>query len=166
MIVHWVFCFTLLFACALQGNVGDRRFVQGVNCRLVSGYLTGLGAGLRLWLGHGVWDWAWDMFRGTRGHKVGTGFGMDELQQWVWNQVDAGLPQGYTTRLSVWHTTVRKCSICGEAMWFFGRKGVFVGAYWFCRGPFRRGQEGGFLVQAGGFSYQMGVFWYLPGFFC
>ena len=43
MIVHSVFCFTLLFVC-----VG-----AGVNSRLVLGCLTGLGAGLWLWLGHG-----------------------------------------------------------------------------------------------------------------
>ena len=46
VILHTVFCFTLLCVCVLQGDVGDR-------CRLVLGCLTGLGAGLRLWLGHG-----------------------------------------------------------------------------------------------------------------
>ena len=29
VIAHSVFCFTLLFVCVLQGNVGDRQFVQG-----------------------------------------------------------------------------------------------------------------------------------------
>ena len=55
---------TLLFECVLQGNVVYRLLVQGVNCRLESGCLTGLGAGLWLLLGHGVWDGAWDTFRG------------------------------------------------------------------------------------------------------
>ena len=63
--VHSGFCFTLLFVCVLQGNVVYRRLVQGVNCRLGSGCLTGLGAGLWLLLGHGVWDGAWDMFLGV-----------------------------------------------------------------------------------------------------
>ena len=62
--IHSVLCFTLLFECMLQGNVLYRRLVQGVNCRLGSACLTGLGAGLWLLLGHGVWDGAWDMFRG------------------------------------------------------------------------------------------------------
>ena len=56
VIVDTAFCFTLLLVCVFHGNVSDRRLVQGVNCRLVSGCLTGLGAGLRLWLGHEVWD--------------------------------------------------------------------------------------------------------------
>ena len=42
--VHSVFCFTLLFECALQGNVVDRWLVKGVHCRLGSGCLTGRGA--------------------------------------------------------------------------------------------------------------------------
>ena len=46
--VRSVSCFTLLFECVLQGNLVDRWLVQGVNCRLGSGSLTGLGAGL--WL--------------------------------------------------------------------------------------------------------------------
>ena len=57
-------CVTLLFESVLQGNVVDRPLVQGVNCLLWSKSLTGFGVGLWLWLGHGVWDGAWDMFRG------------------------------------------------------------------------------------------------------
>ena len=38
-------CFTLLVECVLQGNVVDRRLVQGVNCRLGSECLTGFGVG-------------------------------------------------------------------------------------------------------------------------
>ena len=45
---------------------------MGVNCRLGLGCLTGLGAGLWLLLGHGVWDGAWDMYerRVRRGMEV------------------------------------------------------------------------------------------------
>ena len=34
VIVHLVFCFTLLFVFALQGNVGNRQSEQGMNCHL------------------------------------------------------------------------------------------------------------------------------------
>ena len=71
MIVHSVLCFTLLFVCVLQGNVGDRRLEQGVNCHLVLGFFTRLGASLWLWLGHGVWDGVETCF----GIHVDTGLG-------------------------------------------------------------------------------------------
>ena len=125
MIVHSVFCFALLFECVLQGNVVDRRVVQQVNCRLVSGCLTGLGAGFWLWLGHGVWDGAWDVFRGCTWTQ-----GWDR----VWDGQASAMG---ATKLASWCTTVHRCSILGEGRWCFGRKGVFVGAYWFCGGPFR-----------------------------
>ena len=62
--VHSVFCFKMLFECVLQGNVVYRQLVQEVNCRLGSRCLTGLGADLWMLLGHGVWDGAWEMFKG------------------------------------------------------------------------------------------------------
>ena len=43
--------------------------------------------------------------------------------------------------------------------WFFGRKGVFVGAYWFCRSTFS-------AVSRGGFRYKQGVFLVQKGGFC
>ena len=43
--VYSVFYFTLLFECVLQGNVVYRRLVQGVNCQLGSGCLTGMFRG-------------------------------------------------------------------------------------------------------------------------
>ena len=111
--VHSVFCITLLFECVLQGKVVCRQLVQGVNCRLGSGCLAGLGAGLCCW-GMGSGMVFGTCLGGAHGHKVGTGFGMDKLQQWgagggcggggggmgvrVCNQVDAWLPQGSTTR--------------------------------------------------------------------
>ena len=41
------------------------------------------------------------------------------------------------TKLAFWYTTVHKCSARGEGRWFVGRKGAFVGVYWFCGGPFQ-----------------------------
>ena len=51
MIVHSVFCFTLLFVCVLEGNMGGKQLEQGMN-----GHLTGLDTNLQMWLGHGVCD--------------------------------------------------------------------------------------------------------------
>ena len=58
----------------VAGEVVYRRLVQGVNCRLGSGCLTWLCAGLWLLLGHGVWDGAWDMFRGCTWTQGWDGF--------------------------------------------------------------------------------------------
>ena len=51
MIVHSMFCFTLLFVCVLQGNMGETQLEHGMNC-----HLTGLHTNLQMWLGHGVQD--------------------------------------------------------------------------------------------------------------
>ena len=80
--VHSVLCFTLLFECVLQGNVVYRGLVQWVNCRLGSGCLTGMGAGLWLLLEEVSRMVLGTCLGGVPGHKVGTGFGMDNLQQW------------------------------------------------------------------------------------
>ena len=45
---------TFLFVCVLQGNVGNRQWEQWVNCCLVLGWLTILGASLRPLLAYGV----------------------------------------------------------------------------------------------------------------
>ena len=66
------------------------------------------------------------------------------------------------TKLSSWYPTVRKCSIRGEGRWFLGRNGVFVGAYWFCRGPIPARSVGGFFGTNGGVSATFcNIFWSL-----
>ena len=82
--------------------------------------------------------------------KVGSGFGMDKLQQWgAGGGCEEGWGCGFVTKWT------HGCHRVPQQ----GRKGVFGYAYRICGCLFRQRQWGRFLVQTGGF------FWYIWGFF-
>ena len=83
---------------------------------------------------------------GANGHKVGTGFGMDKLQQWgAGGGCEGGWGCGFVTKWT------HGCHRVPQQ----GRKGVFGDAYRICGGLFRQ-RQGGFFAPNGGFFETFG----------